>query len=299
MPDPVDSPGSSGSSSFNPYTTPATEDQTNGASRAFSRTTEPNSIDNAYRQGQPGHGGRGGRGIDPNDESMETYRVGRMDGLDQYGDQGHRKRKRSTTPEGMDYRMGSDSMERIHPDFQGGRNHARPVGLNGSESISPDGMHSPSGMPIDRSNLPGELWQHVFTFVPPESLGCLLQVNRTFKFLLTANDTQVLPRSPTHGASKYQSTNSIWSTSRKSFHSGMPRPLSSLTELEMWKLVRGSVCQFCGKSGSPTSSATTPSPLDKNTQHTDVRIVWPFGVRLCVGCLEENSEKVRGLLISL
>ncbi|KAK2759043.1 hypothetical protein FQN54_003142 [Arachnomyces sp. PD_36] len=292
MPDPGDSPGSSGSSSFNPYNTPGHDDQANGSASASSRPVEYNSANHGYQQRQLGHG--------PGMDSMETYRSGRFEEPISHPDEMHRKRKRSPnahTENASPYpgigSMGSDARGRNDPDFLGGRKRARP-GSNGSESMSPDGIQS--GTSYDKSTLPGELWQHIFTFLPPESLGSLSLVNQAFKFLLTADDAQILARSPSEGALKYQSANSIWSISRKSFHPGMPRPLFNLTELEMWRLVRGSICQFCGKSGSLVSS-TDLSPLEKD-QPGDLRLVWPFGIRSCSECLEQKTEKEMDLLFS-
>lgn len=308
MPDPVDSPGSSGSSSFNPYTTPG-DDQTNGASSTLGRTTERSPTNHGY-QHQRGHGGRGSLDEGPDIESMEAYRLGRLEEPSQHSDEMHRKRKRSPTPNdsGRSTRLGfphhenagaflgmgnvgSDARGRMNPEFQEGRKRARPLGSDSSEPMSPDGILCE--MSYDASTLPGELWQHIFTFLPPESLGCLLRVNHAFRFLLTADDKEILSRSANEGVLKYQSPNSIWSISRKYFHPGMPRPLFNLNELEMWQLARGTVCQFCGKSGSLASS-TDPSPSDKN-QPADIRIVWPFGVRSCGECLEQKTEKVRGI----
>lgn len=282
MPDPVDSPGSSGSS-FDPYTTPG-HDTSN-------RTTEHNHSNHGYQSLQTGHGQRGSLA---DSDLMGRYRPGKLEEPSKDPDEMLRKRKRSPGADVSSFpgmvKHGSDARGRVGTDFPEGRKRARPSGSSDSKSMSPDGMNS--GL-SDKSSFPGELWQHIFTFLPPESLGSLLLVNRAFNFLLTADDEQILARSPSEGVLKYQSVNPIWSISRKSFHPGMPRPLFNMKELEMWQLVRGSICQFCGKSGSLASSTDLPL-VDKN-QPTDVTVVWPFGVRSCGECLKQKTEKVRGI----
>lgn len=164
---------------------------------------------------------------------------------------------------------------------------------------SPD--QSPRALlaPSDKSNLPGEIWQHVFTFVPPASLGRLLRVHSAFNTLLNPSKGAFKGDSSertTPRGLKIQSPNSVWSASRKLYCPGMPRPLSSLTELSMWRLVRGRNCQFCGKAGSSIPPTFATSPWEAGPGEKDVRIVWPFGVRSCGLCLKDRIEKVCGLM---
>ncbi|WEW58543.1 hypothetical protein PRK78_004011 [Emydomyces testavorans] len=151
-------------------------------------------------------------------------------------------------------------------------------------------------IPLDKSKLPGEIWQHIFTFLPPTTLGRVLQLNHAFKDLLTADLTELSAKRATHGTLKYVHPHLIWSSSRKTFHPGMPRPLSPLSELDMWQLVRGTVCQFCKKAGfiSPPNTSIWESGPGLN----GVRIIWPFAVRACGECLQRNCEKEMDLLFS-
>lgn len=154
-----------------------------------------------------------------------------------------------------------------------------------------NGNHSDhSDIPLDDLKLPGEIWQHIFTFLPPASLGRVLQVNRFFRDLLTADLSELSAKSTTQGLLKYVHSNHIWSLSRKIYHPGMPRPLATLSELDMWRLIRGTACQFCSKAGfisSPDRSIWEAGPGSNG-----VRIIWPFAVRACGECLQHNCDKV-------
>jgi hypothetical protein len=158
--------------------------------------------------------------------------------------------------------------------------------------------NSVASVPWDRSLLPGEIWQHVFTFVPPASLGRLLRVNSVFKTLLTPMEGEVFQDKEPHGSLKFDAPNSVWAASRRLYCPGMPRPLSSFSEHWIWKLLRNPNCQFCGKVGS-VSAALPTSPWESGPGHHDVRIVWPFGIRCCGNCLMERTEKVSWTLMPM
>jgi hypothetical protein len=151
--------------------------------------------------------------------------------------------------------------------------------------------NSVASVPWDKSSLPGEIWQRVFAFVPPASLGRLLRVNRVFKALLTPEDALSFQGQETHGSLKFQSPNSVWTASRRLYCPSIPRPLASFTEHRMWKLVRNPNCQFCGKTG-PVSPELSTSPWEAGPGDQHVRIIWSFGVRSCGKCLMERTEKV-------
>lgn len=146
-------------------------------------------------------------------------------------------------------------------------------------------------VPLDRSELPGELWQHVFKFLPPHTLGRLLRVRKSFNRLLTPDQAELPADHTTLCALKYVHPNTIWAASRKIFYPGMPRPLAHLNELQMWNLVVGTACQFCNKRAS--SLIPDAAPWEAGPGRDGVRVVWPFGVRACGECLEARCEKVR------
>ena len=144
------------------------------------------------------------------------------------------------------------------------------------------------------AGLPIEIWQHVFCFVPPVFLGRLLRVNYTFKSLLTPEvSTQALHQKPNAGAPNLQKGEAIWAASRKRFCPGLPKPLRGVNELNMWRLLRGNDCQKCGERKALLTSSDASSPWESGPGKTGVRVIWPFGVRLCGMCLNIHSEKVR------
>ena len=165
------------------------------------------------------------------------------------------------------------------------------------ETFAPPSVTSPGSqvrVPLEGPGLPGELWQHVFKFLPPHSLGCALRVNKSFNLLLSPSQTELPVNCAALGATKYVHPNAIWAASRKFFHTGMPRPLFSMTELDMWRLILGKACQFCDK--HPSSPVSSTTPWDSGPGVNGVRIIWPLGVRACGDCLQAHCEKVGELL---
>ena len=142
--------------------------------------------------------------------------------------------------------------------------------------------------------LPDEIWQHIFSFVPPVSLGRLLLVNRVFHACLTeASGKQSQGNHPLRNAVRPVSSNSVWAASRKRFAPGLPKPLQGLGELEMWRLLRGRQCQMCGESKVQNFATSSESPLESGPGERGVRVIWPFGIRTCGSCLQKCSEKVQ------
>lgn len=142
----------------------------------------------------------------------------------------------------------------------------------------------------DKSLLPAEIWHHTFTFCPPRVLGLLLQVNRSFNAQLDISSPyhSTLP-SPAAVLQPLQ-PDVIWRASRLLFSQGIPGPLTDRSEIDMWKLACGSLCQFCGKKQSEMATAMDqwhPGPGENG-----VRPVWSFGIRTCGACLEHRSVKV-------
>lgn len=147
----------------------------------------------------------------------------------------------------------------------------------------------------DRSLLPAEIWHHIFTFCHARSLGCLMQVNKAFNMYLDPS-----PHPPLVPLSKSAlcllSSDNIWRYSRQSINlHGLPTPLLGKSELEMWRIACGSLCQFCGKSREPNLVVDQwhPGPGEKG-----VSPVWPFGIRTCGPCLIQQSTKEIDLLLS-
>lgn len=143
----------------------------------------------------------------------------------------------------------------------------------------------------DRSQLPAEVWQHIFTLCPPRTLGRLLRVNRLFNMCLNPSSTiQGKQPSLSRNAVPILKPNSIWQLSRRRFWPSMPSPLQDKTELYMWQLSCSSSCQHCGSSMSQQEDSI--DPWQSGPGKDGVAIVWPFATRSCGLCLLSKSTKV-------
>lgn len=143
---------------------------------------------------------------------------------------------------------------------------------------------------LDKSRLPAEIWHSIFTFCPPRVLGSLLRVNKSFNSYLNPSVSALSPP-PSHSGLKYLSADEIWRSSRKSFLTGAPGPLLGHSELQMWQLVCGRVCEFCGKVAQINGHNTRDLWHAGPGEHGVVP-VWAFGVRACGGCIKQKSIKV-------
>ena len=161
-----------------------------------------------------------------------------------------------------------------------------------SRSLSVDG-HNEAFKALD---LPVELWQQIFLHLSPSDLARSVRVCRTLKTYLT--ETNASPATNKADAKDFSKvrvfdSEAIWAHSRKTLHSNMPRPLSRLTELQMLQLIGNKMCQFCGR---PPSQLYPTSPFNCGPGTEGVRVFWPFGIRSCGKCVEDNTIKVRDLL---
>lgn len=133
------------------------------------------------------------------------------------------------------------------------------------------------------------VWQHIFCSVPPLYLGRLLLVNRAFNTYLTQSNHEQGNGSLKDSVLQPISGNAIWLASRRHFCPGLPRPITGMTELTMWQLLRGQNCQIC----NTANSALSPSvPWESGPGPNGVRIMWAFGLRCCGSCLTSRSKKV-------
>lgn len=146
-------------------------------------------------------------------------------------------------------------------------------------------------IPSDRSLLPAEIWHHVFTFVPPRTLGSVLQVNKVFHCYLSrqgpALQCRALPPLSRTTVSVLQ-PDAIWQSSRRRHWPKMPAPLLGKTELDMWRLLYSRRCQFC----RCLSQRASVEALEPGPGVDGVKIIWPFSVTSCGPCLLTNSIKV-------
>lgn len=143
------------------------------------------------------------------------------------------------------------------------------------------------------SGLPVEIWQHIFSFVPPAFLGRLLRVNHLFYANLTSATNEPASRDmENRHAVRPVSADEVWAASRKRFAPGLPRPTLGLSELERMRLLLGRQCQICGEAKVQNFATSLESPLESGPGDKGVRVIWPFGVRSCGPCLHKCSEKV-------
>ena len=136
------------------------------------------------------------------------------------------------------------------------------------------------------------LWKRIFCFVPPVFLGRLLRVSRSFHMLLTTNSKSSDATSNGHGLVNGPSSESIWTSSRKIFAPGLPKPLKGQRDLEMWKLLRGNHCQSCGQEKTLMTGSSDRDPWQNGPGNDGVRVIWPFRIRTCGPCLDSQCEQV-------
>jgi hypothetical protein len=150
-------------------------------------------------------------------------------------------------------------------------------------------------MPSDRSLLPAEIWHHIFTLVPPRTLGKVLQVNKKFNTYLSHHgstpqrrNTPPTPRS----AVSVLLPDAIWQSSRRRHWPKMPAPLMAKTELDMWRLLCSGTCHYCGCPSRKNPVEAQAKSGGPGPGVDGVKTIWPFSVVSCGPCLLTNSTKV-------
>lgn len=176
------------------------------------------------------------------------------------------------------------------------------VAVNGTAHTSLEGAKRPrlsrsqsmdaQGGAFKVLDLPVELWQQIFLHLSPIDLARCVRVCRTLKTYLT--ESKASPATNKAEAKDFSKvrvfdSEAIWAHSRKTLHPNMPRPLSRLTELQMLQLIGNKMCQFCGR--APSQLHPT-SPFNCGPGAEGVRVFWPFGIRSCGKCIEDNTLKV-------
>ena len=138
------------------------------------------------------------------------------------------------------------------------------------------------------AGLPPAVWQHIFSFCSLADLGRLIQVNRPFHSCLV-DVSNVSLSEPEHGCVHLLKPEALWASARNAYNSNAPKPLSGLTELQMWQLVWPKRCQFCNK---PDSSVPREKIWQQGPGEAGVRTIWPFGIRTCGPCLMQHCQTV-------
>jgi hypothetical protein len=145
------------------------------------------------------------------------------------------------------------------------------------------------------TDLPPEILQRIFSFVHPISLGGLLRVCRLFNVLVDP-EKDILHLASTTPGTKLRKQNEIWIQSRRLHLPGYPRPPHALTELDTWRLLRVTRCQFCQKKAKSKPAFMGQSPWNGGPGPQHVRTIWPFRIRSCGPCLEIKLRKVSNIL---
>lgn len=147
---------------------------------------------------------------------------------------------------------------------------------------------------VDRAKqLPGEVWQHVFTLVPPKDLGRLLIVNKLFHLFLNPSVTGYSSRhSDVSSSLPHLKPDAIWQASRRLFWPRMPAPLKGKSEIQMWRLVCSTSCQFCGSRSQKNSQSSNNEVWRSGPGLSDVCPIFPFCILTCGNCLNKNGIRV-------
>lgn len=131
-------------------------------------------------------------------------------------------------------------------------------------ALSPEAQHHEDGA----RRLPVQVWQHIFCYLPPATLGKVLRVCKLFHELLDP-----LAAAETVDCSVLEGLRAdyIWRTSRE-MHA--PQRQQQMAEIDLWRLICSQRCQFCGL-------------CDQSVQP-----VIQFSVVSCPECLWERCIKV-------
>lgn len=241
---------------------------------------------------------------------ISTHISGAFDGNPPHGPH---KRKRESDDENLRFVQGKPSsqdlvenlpylpkianLDSLKSDFPNGENGASPDNFSSNKRTKSNdvgsGSVSKTSSTYRSPGLPAELWQYIFCFVPPISLGRLLRVDHAFNAYLTPSDSNEQDVKRTiHGIARPLNPETVWASSRRRFCPGLPKPMRGLKELDMWKLFRGHNCQVCGEPSTSSPVLKLESPWESGPGEIGIRVIWPWGVRVCGQCIQKCSEKV-------
>lgn len=144
--------------------------------------------------------------------------------------------------------------------------------------------------------LPAEVWQHIFSFLPPHMLGALLRVNKLFNNYLDPTSPSMIsaPAFPVPSIVSALLPDAIWRASRRLYWPKMPAPLSGKSELDMWRFACSRSCQICGQIDE-TNVAWDSLPWRRGPGNNTVSPIFVFFVNSCGKCLAETSVKVSAM----
>lgn len=144
--------------------------------------------------------------------------------------------------------------------------------------------------------LPAEVWQHIFSFLSPHTLGALLRVNKLFnKYLDPASPFKIsAPAFRVPSIVPALHPDAIWRASRCLFWPRMPTPLLGKSELDMWRFACSRSCQLCGQIDE-TNVTWDSLPWQRGPGDNTVSPIFVFFVNSCGKCLAETSVKVSAM----
>lgn len=163
--------------------------------------------------------------------------------------------------------------------------------LRRQDSLDPSQSNYSKASSLHVTDLPPETLQQIFSYVHPITLGRLLSVCKLFSALLNPTEVLSAPSSGPENAS-LRKQNDVWTRSRNLHLPGYPRPMDSMTEVEMWRLLRVRRCQFCHRKAKRSPSFLNATPWNGGPGPDDVRTIWPFRVRSCGDCLRPRLRLV-------
>ncbi|KAI9657608.1 MAG: hypothetical protein M1821_002784 [Bathelium mastoideum] len=108
------------------------------------------------------------------------------------------------------------------------------------------------------AGLPAEIWQCIFRQVHPLMLYRLRRVSHAFRRYLSDSEAHRW-LNPRKSRLQVLDAETVWSDSRKLYYPNMPRPLVDCSETDMWKLILGQNCMFCGRLPKVQSHPEKPS----------------------------------------
>ncbi|EQK99009.1 F-box domain containing protein [Ophiocordyceps sinensis CO18] len=166
--------------------------------------------------------------------------------------------------------------------------------------LGDDGFDSQAS-PGKTFHLPAEIWQRIFSLLPPKTLGCLMAVNRHFHECLDpcspVEDNVSQPRHDSRFTLPPLKPDAIWQASRRLFWPHMPGPLKGRSEIDMWRLCCTRFCQFCGTRERP-GSENTQDRWHRGPGAKGVSPVFPLFLVTCGRCLSENTLKEVHIFLS-
>ncbi|KAL6911178.1 hypothetical protein GGI43DRAFT_379108 [Trichoderma evansii] len=183
-------------------------------------------------------------------------------------------------------------------------NSARDETSKKIKTVSADQGHLDFGpVPASHHNvslqLPAEMWQHIFSFLSPHTLGALLRVNKLFnKYLDPTSPFKIsAPAFRVPSIVPALHPDAIWRASRCLFWPRMPTPLSGKSELDMWRFACSRSCQVCGQIDE-TNVTWDSLPWQRGPGNSIVSPIFVFFVNSCGKCLAETSVKEVDVLLS-